>query len=534
MKKRKDPEYGYSNKVTKEHRKQFAQFFTPRHIAEFMVDWLMGCDRLNSILEPAFGLGIFTRTLMKKQNSATITGYEIDNIILNEAKDLFHGNNRLEIRHQDYIYSNWSDKYDGIICNPPYFKFQDYNNLGTTEEMKKHLKQDFSGFTNLYAYFLVKSVSQLTEGGRCAYIIPSEFMNSDYGVQIKEYLIQSKRLRHVIVFHFDEQIFEDALTTSAIILCANDRNTESISFTNISNNSELNRIEDVIMSYPDIPSFCKSYQLKDMKSSIKWKSYYQSLNQSNFTHLVPFSTFAKVSRGIATGANDFFKFNLSKAQQYGIPKKNLKPCICHCVDISGSFFNQTDLERLRDKDKYVFIFDGENSQDQSVLNYIKKGENDKCNEKVLTKSRNPWYALERRSPAPIWVSVFSRDKLNFIRNTSNATCLTTFHCIYPKESLFNSISIELLFAYLITNTARLIFLDNGREYGNGLSKFEPNDLNKGMMLDLRILEENAKQAILQEFSAYKKGESGAADRIDKLLQEQFVRKTSSRLNYDTV
>ena len=517
MEKRNTPECKYSNTITKEHRKQFAQFFTPRQIADIMADWLLGCKHL----EPAFGLGVFSRALIEKNFSGSIIGYEIDSVILNEAKVIFNGNNKLEIKNQDYIYSSWRDRFDGIICNPPYFKFQDYDNLGATEETKKHLELDFSGFTNLYAYFLVKSVSQLKEGGRCAYIIPSEFMNSDYGVQIKEYLLASKRLRHVIVFNFEEQLFDDAITTSAIILCANDDNTDAISFTNINNASDLDRIEELISIYPAIPAFCKSYDTSDMKSGIKWKSYYQPLNQNSFSHLVPFSTFAKVSRGIATGANDFFKFNLSKAKQFGIPAENLKPCICHCVDVCGSFFSQADFNALRDKDKYVFIFDGLASKSPAISKYIEKGELEKCNEKYLTKSRNPWYALEKREPAPIWVSVFSRNRLNFIRNTSNATCLTTFHCVYPNETLFNSIPIELLFAYLISNTARLIFLDNGREYGNGLSKFEPNDLNKGMMLDLRILNDGARRAILQEFTAYQHGDLNAIDRIDDLLQRHF-------------
>lgn len=519
------PEFKYSIKITKEHRKQFAQFFTPERIADLMADWLLGNDKLNTVLEPAMGLGVFTRSLIKKQNCAKIVAYEIDDVILDVAKGLFEKNEKIEFRHQDYMYSSWNDKYDGIICNPPYFKFQDYDNLGTTAEVKKHLKVDFSGFTNLYAYFLIKSVSQLNKGGRCAYIIPSEFMNSDYGVQVKEYLLQSKLLRHVIVFNFEEQLFDDAITTSAILLCANDDNTDSVSFTNISNVSELDRIEELISKYPEIPSFCKSYATKSMESRVKWKTYYQSLNQSSFTHLVPFSTFAKVSRGIATGANDFFKFNLSKAKQYGIPREALKPCICHCVDIRDSFFSQADFEDLAQKDKYVYIFDGENCNHESVLKYITKGEFDGCHEKYLTKSRTPWFALEKRIPSPIWVSVFSRQKLNFILNTSDATCLTTFHCIYPKENVFTSISIELFFAYLISNTARLIFLDNGREYGNGLNKFEPNDLNKGMMLDLRVLNDEARQAIIREFCAYRDGSVDAITNIDNILYEQFVRTT---------
>lgn len=45
------------------------------------------------------------------------------------------------------------------------------------------------------------------------------------------------------------------------------------------------------------------------------------------------------------------------------------------------------------------------------------------------------------------------------------------------------------------------------------------------MLDLRMLDEEVKQEILQAFDSYQQGNSDAIARIDRLLQEQFVNKT---------
>lgn len=44
------------------------------------------------------------------------------------------------------------------------------------------------------------------------------------------------------------------------------------------------------------------------------------------------------------------------------------------------------------------------------------------------------------------------------------------------------------------------------------------------MLDLRQLGEETKQVILQEFTAYQQGDLNSIDRIDRLLQEHFVKK----------
>ena len=45
-----------------------------------------------------------------------------------------------------------------------------------------------SGFTNIYTLFILKSIWQLRKGGRTAYIVPSEFLNSDYGKDVKKYI----------------------------------------------------------------------------------------------------------------------------------------------------------------------------------------------------------------------------------------------------------------------------------------------------------------------------------------------------------
>lgn len=47
----------YVLKVSLEHRKKFAQFFTPQPIAGLMADWLLKNESLKTVLEPAFGLG---------------------------------------------------------------------------------------------------------------------------------------------------------------------------------------------------------------------------------------------------------------------------------------------------------------------------------------------------------------------------------------------------------------------------------------------------------------------------------------------
>jgi adenine-specific DNA-methyltransferase len=497
-------ENDYSKSISIEHRKRFAQFFTPFSIADLMAKWILGNKELKTVLEPAFGLGVFSRAILNYKEDVEIKGFEIDNTIFENAKQYYEDADNVNINLQDYMYNDWENKYDGIICNPPYLKFHDYDNKNILKEVETKLKCKLNGFTNLYTLFLLKSIHQLSPNGRCAYIIPSEFLNSDYGKLVKTHLIKSKALRHIIVIDFEENVFDDALTTASIILCANDNLTKRVQFSNIQSLDDLSKIEDIIANYPNFSDTEQTYNFSELNSEIKWKAYYQKQNSIKFKNLVPFSTYAKVVRGIATGSNEYFTFNSSKAKEFEIEEQYLLPCICSAKDAKTSFFTTQNFEELKQNDKSIFLFNAQKSTDKSVISYIQKGENEEINKRFLTASRTPWYSLENRQPAPIWVSVFNRTGLRFIRNEANISNLTSYHCIYPKQtSLFSEIEIDLLFAYLLTDIAKQIFEDNSRQYGNGLQKFEPNDLNKGMMLDLGLLDKQTQKTILDLYKEYR-------------------------------
>ena len=522
-----DVEREYSHSTSIEHRKKFAQFFTPYPLADLMAKWLLGNNKLKTVLEQAFGLGVFSRTLLNYKGDISITGFEIDENIFSRARSYFEENENVSLRLEDYMYNDWGNKYDGIICNPPYFKFHDYDNKNVIKEIEERISYKLNGFSNLYTLFLLKSINQLTEKGRAAYIIPSEFLNSDYGKLVKSYLIENGFLRHIIVVNFEENVFDDALTTASVLLFANDNNAEAVQFSNVNNLDDLDEIERLIVGYPENLNPKLSVQLDQLDPLIKWRAYYQEQNSIKFKNLVPFSNYGKVMRGIATGANEYFIFNRSKAIANNIRQENLLPCICKSVDARNSFFTIDDFEALQSSDKHVFLLRVTRPIDVFVQEYLQTGINMEIHKKFLTASRNPWYSLENRPPAPIWVSVFNRTGLRFIRNEAGISNLTTFHCIYLN--VFSAPKTDLFFAYLLTDVSKQIFEDNSREYGNGLQKFEPNDINKSQMLDLGQIEPIIENKILEYYYSYRQTVLSKTpnvqyiNKINELLLEQFAK-----------
>ncbi len=118
--------------------------------------------------------------------------------------------------------------------------------------------------------------------------------------------------------------------------------------------------------------------------------------------------------------------------------------------------------------------------------------------------------MENRPPAPVLAGTFNRKGLRFIRNEAGILNLTAFHCIYVNPSGLDR--IDTLFAYLLTDIAKEILYDRGREYGSGLNKYEPNDLNNGKIINLDAVDVNIEKTIHHIYSRYREsvihGESG--------------------------
>lgn len=464
----------YTNQVGETHIKKYSQFFTHYKIADFMCSW--ACENAKSMLDPAVGNSIFFTSAKKHNNICTLTGYENDHKIL----DYFGNPESANLIKGDYLLSDWDNKYDAIVCNPPYSKFQSIENrVEIHKQIYKYTGIKCSGYTNLYILFLLKSIFQLSESGRLAYIIPSEFMNSQYGTAIKQILIEKRLLHAVINFENDNEIFFNATTTCCILLL--DHSDKShVTFYNLTTIDELDFI------------FCEDDKLSTMQidysllsADKKWRSYIKNETEGSYCNLQPISNFCSVSRGIATGANDFFCFSLAKAKENKIPANILSKCICHSSDITTPILDEKFFDSLETSGKTVYILDATSEDYDKIKEYLDTGMSIGVHKKYLTSCRNPWYTMERKTTAPIWVSSACRNNIKFVRNLAQVKSLTTFHSIFIKEKYSNF--TDIIFCYFLTPIAQNIIKENRKELGNGLKKFQPNDMNTAKMLDISII-----------------------------------------------
>ena len=320
--------------------------------------------------------------------------------------------------------------------------------------------------------FLVKSLHELSEHGRLAFIMPFEFFNAGYGREIKRQLMQGHLLKQIVVFSNEKEIFPDAITTVCVLLCHNNRQAEAIKITRIASLAELNQVGDIGECYQ------RRIEAERLPFDQKWTPILRSLfaERERPDGFVKLSCYGTFKRGLATGANAFFGLAKTTADQWRLDPRDLQKCITKSRQIRKPVFSEDDFRQLYEMNQPVHCLAVTRHDDQRSREYIAEGERQGYHRRYLTRVRNVWYELEHRTPAPILFGVFSRGRLKVVRNFTDAVNFACFHAFYPN--VFGAQLVDKLFVYLLSDQGQEILKTNKRSYGDDLDKFEPGDLNE--------------------------------------------------------
>jgi len=341
----------------------------------------------------------------------------------------------------------------------------------------KEYKIKVSGNSNLYLYFIILSSKWLEKYGISAWLIPSEFLKSNYGAALRGFLTSKVTLLRVHNFNPEELQFEGVLVASSVIIFKNSAPKDQ--------NSILYTMNGSITK----PKNIKNISCKKLRLLNKWPSNINDFKGVSNNHLSLKNIF-KITRGIATGANSFFILPLNKAINIGIPNEFLKPILPKPNQLKKRIIINNNYG-FPDVDPQLCVIDCSLPEDEiknkfpKMWEYLKIGIDKGITNRTLIKNRKPWYKQEKRTPPPFFCPYFGRinnngNSFKFIWNTSNAIATNSYLLMYPigllKESLEKGkINEESIFNILNEKIVPKIEKEC-RKYGGGLNKLEPKDL----------------------------------------------------------
>jgi len=173
------------------------QVFTPCYIVADMINLI---KNQGSILEPSAGDGAFALKLDKKK----LTAIEYDEKFAKK-------HNFLNI---DFFAYSIKNRFDTIIGNPPYIRYQDIK-----DDTKKLLSSSdyliFDNRSNLYLFFIYKSILHLKDNGELIFITPRDFLKATSAMKLNEFIFNQGTITNIVELG-DKKIFQNAQPNTII------------------------------------------------------------------------------------------------------------------------------------------------------------------------------------------------------------------------------------------------------------------------------------------------------------------------------
>ena len=471
---------------TQAERNRLGQFATPTALATDILEYasrLIPQDVKINFLDPAIGTGSFYSALLKvfpENRLETALGFEIDPHYGDPSRLLWKDTS-LTLRLADFTHEEPPRSFNLVICNPPYVRhhhLQNGNKFRLQSSTRKASGMKLSGLAGLYCHFLGLAHTWMADSGVAGWLIPSEFMDVNYGLAMKSYLLERVTLLHIHRFDPNDAQFADALVSSAVVWF---RNTPPPVDHNVLFTMGGKLLE---------PKLSRSISAKELALESKWTRF--PIADVRLKSTAPkLSDFFQIKRGIATGDNKFFILSEEDVKTHDLPMQELRPILP-----SPRYMLEDELKADKDGNPIVsrrlFLLDTHLRENEikarfpKLWNYLKKGIEEGIHEGYICSHRTPWYSQENRLPAPIVCTYIGRGDtkrgrpFRFILNESRATIANVYLAMYPTPLLARAMNNDKTLIRRVWRVLNTIGTDQllceGRVYGGGMFKLEPKEL----------------------------------------------------------
>lgn len=359
--------------------------------------------------------------------------------------------------------------FDAVVGNPPYIRQE---NIDDKDLVRDHLSnvdgEGLSKRSDIYSYFITHGTEFLSPGGRLGFITSDRWLDTQYGEDVQQFALDNYEIEAVI--KFDNQVFDEALVDSSVLILQeqedeNRRRENVTKFLRLKQELGIEEIAGFVEQDAEADKIIENddYRLVTRRQSIlyqenKWNVfffapplYFDLQANENVTQLSP--KIAEVSRGITTGANDFFigeteawddeledyltpifkatgqldriAATAEDAEQWRV--LDMHDFVVEALGETDADFGKTDINRIRDYLRQT----GHDSLDA----YIENGEQSGYHERSTLSGKDIWFDLGSLLRPRILSTMFTWRVHRVHWNEPEAATSDQFYYIVGKDDV---------------------------------------------------------------------------------------------------
>lgn len=470
-----------------EEKKSLGVYYTPDNLSKVMCDWAIRKPS-ECVFEPSFGgCGFLDASISRLQElgatspESNVYGVDVDERAFHflYEKIGYHTQIKERFIHGDFIKLTPSsfnrDEFDVLIGNPPYVSV---HNMGKEQRLSCKEILSSSNYTdsslgsnaNLWAFFLVHSLSFLKASGRMAWVLPSSALHADYAKKL--ITILEKHFLKLNLIRLNERLFktEGAEEVSVVLFAEGFSKQQIKGEANFHIAKSVAELKELIMT--------PHWQFKGLKN-YKWCVIGTEMNEAfeamlRFDASTTIGAVCDVKIGLVTGANQWFTLSYKDALKHGINHRQLKPIITKFSQLNGLEHDSAAHERLKKEDSRSFLLSPKRLVPGSPVDIYLSGLSEEQRESNRTfEKRTDWFNPNDDNIPDAFLSyMFDKSATLVINKSKKVNCTNSIHRVFFKEGVSNRYARAMAIS-LLSSFSRLSVELIGRAYGSGVQKLEP-------------------------------------------------------------
>ena len=447
-------------------------FYTPETITKFILAWAFNGNKFCDILEPRCGDGAFLKSLKKgKYSFNSVTAIEYYKEEAQKAQKVTLQNTKVIISDFHKYCNTTSQKFDIVIGNPPYIRYQYFDKEQQQEALKIFKKNNikYSKLMNSWSAFVVGCTNLLNDNGKLAFVLPSEILQVINAKVIREFLL--KQYSKISIVSFKKLVFEKIQQDVILLLCQKGSTEPHLEYIEVEDDKALEYIDLYKIKNPT----------KCIYSSEKWTMYFLEQKELDFLHKIEnnqnfskLSEYLKVEVGMTTGGNDFFTVDKNTIDKFKL-KRYAKPLLGRSVQVKGCNFTREDWlnNQINQSKANLLLFPSKQKiKSKKSLEYLSIGENNGVSSGFKCRIRNEWQIIPSANISDAFFSRRNSIYAKMILNSAQAYCTDTMHRIWFNKG----VNIKALIASYY-NSITFAFVElAGRTFGGGALELMPSEV----------------------------------------------------------